>query len=171
MRTETFLDFLNDSVMGSVFSRYKTPALVNLDFKPTFTMPLLFKDFTLGLDAAQDLAVPMPLAAQASPIVAEAVGRGHERPPGGLYRGDAVMTATGVPGLAAAYRPARAQRKGLFIVLESMSGSGKSTLAALLAERLGGRHFHTVPAPVSDLQPYINASEARRSASTAGEDR
>ena len=35
-----FLAFLNDSVMGSVFTRYKSPALVNLEFKPTFTMPL-----------------------------------------------------------------------------------------------------------------------------------
>jgi thymidylate kinase len=68
------------------------------------------------------------------------------------------MTTAGVPGLAPAYQPGRAQRKGLFIVLEGISGSGKSTLATLLAERLGGRHFHTVPAPVGDLQPYINAS-------------
>lgn len=68
------------------------------------------------------------------------------------------MTITSVPGLAPAYQSAQAQRKGLFIVLEGISGSGKSTLAALLAERLGGRHFHTVPAPVSDLQPYINAT-------------
>ncbi len=36
-----FLEFLNDSVMGSTFTRYKTPAIVNLDFTPTFTMPLL----------------------------------------------------------------------------------------------------------------------------------
>jgi thymidylate kinase len=58
----------------------------------------------------------------------------------------------------AAYRPARTGRNGLFIVLEGISGSGKSTLAKLLAQKLGGRHFHTVPAPVSDLQPYINAN-------------
>lgn len=57
-----------------------------------------------------------------------------------------------------AYRPSADRRAGLFIVLEGISGSGKSTLAALLAARLHGRHFHTVPAPVSDLQPYINAS-------------
>jgi dTMP kinase len=56
------------------------------------------------------------------------------------------------------YQPARTNRNGLFIVLEGISGSGKSTLAALLARKLGGRHFHTVPAPVSDLQPYINAN-------------
>ena len=32
-----FLEFMNQSVMGSTFTRYKTPALVNLDFKVTFT--------------------------------------------------------------------------------------------------------------------------------------
>ncbi|WP_219507929.1 dTMP kinase [Nonomuraea ceibae] len=48
-------------------------------------------------------------------------------------------------------------RSGIFVVLEGISGSGKSTLAAHLAERLGCRSFHTVPAPVSDLQPYIHA--------------
>lgn len=59
----------------------------------------------------------------------------------------------------AAYRPdATISPAGLFIVLEGISGSGKSTLARLLAARLRGRHFHTVPAPVSDLQPYINAT-------------
>jgi thymidylate kinase len=44
------------------------------------------------------------------------------------------------------------------IVREGISGSGKSTLAALQADRPSGRPFHTVPAPVSDLQPYINAN-------------
>jgi thymidylate kinase len=57
-----------------------------------------------------------------------------------------------------AYQAALTGRAGLFIVLEGISGSGKSTLAALLAARLSGKHFHTVPAPVSDLQPYINAN-------------
>jgi 3-hydroxyisobutyrate dehydrogenase-like beta-hydroxyacid dehydrogenase len=72
-----FLEFLNDSVMGSTFSRYKSPALVNLEFGPTFTMPLLSKDFDLGLAAAHDYAVPMPLAAAAAQLVASAVGAGH----------------------------------------------------------------------------------------------
>jgi 3-hydroxyisobutyrate dehydrogenase len=74
---EAFLQFLNDSVMGSTFTRYKTPAFVNLDFTPTFTMPLLSKDFDLGLDAAHRLAVPMPIAAATAQIVASAVGAGH----------------------------------------------------------------------------------------------
>ena len=57
-----FLEFMNQSVMGSTFSRYKTPAFVNLDFKVTFTPQLLRKDLDLGLDAAADIEVPMPLA-------------------------------------------------------------------------------------------------------------
>ena len=38
-----FLEFINKSVMGSVFTRYKSPALVNLDFAPTFT-PVLSEE-------------------------------------------------------------------------------------------------------------------------------
>jgi 3-hydroxyisobutyrate dehydrogenase len=38
---------------------------------------LLSKDFDLGLAAAHDLAVPMPLAAAAAQLVASAVGAGH----------------------------------------------------------------------------------------------
>jgi thymidylate kinase len=59
--------------------------------------------------------------------------------------------------LPAAYQPADSPRSGIFVVLEGISGSGKSTLAAHLADRLGCSSFHTVPAPVSDLQPYINS--------------
>jgi 3-hydroxyisobutyrate dehydrogenase len=72
-----FLEFLNNSVMGSIFTRYKSPALVNLDFTPTFTMPLLQKDFDLGLDAARELGAPMPVASAAAALVASAVGAGH----------------------------------------------------------------------------------------------
>jgi 3-hydroxyisobutyrate dehydrogenase len=71
-----FLEFLNQSVMGSAFSQYKTPALVRLDFTPTFTMPLLRKDFDLGLEAARTMEAPMPLASAAAQIVASAIGAG-----------------------------------------------------------------------------------------------
>jgi 3-hydroxyisobutyrate dehydrogenase-like beta-hydroxyacid dehydrogenase len=64
-----FLEFLNDSVMGSTFTRYKSPAYVNLDFKPTFTPALLLKDFQLGFEAARELGVPMPLAATTEQLV------------------------------------------------------------------------------------------------------
>jgi 3-hydroxyisobutyrate dehydrogenase len=74
---EAFLEFLNDSVMGSTFSRYKTPALVNLDFKPTFTNILLSKDLELGLAAGKKLGVPMPIASATGMLVASAIGAGY----------------------------------------------------------------------------------------------
>jgi 3-hydroxyisobutyrate dehydrogenase len=74
-----FLEFLNDSVMGSIFTRYKSPAYVNLDFKPTFTPELLLKDFHLGLDSARELGVAMPLAAATEQIVQGLLGtRGNQ---------------------------------------------------------------------------------------------
>src|SRR5262249_54278012 len=71
-----FLEFMNQSVMGSTFSRYKTPALVNLDFKVTFTPRLLRKDLDLGLDAGRRFDVPMPLATLTRDIVQTLIGRG-----------------------------------------------------------------------------------------------
>jgi 3-hydroxyisobutyrate dehydrogenase len=73
-----FLAFLNDSVMGSTFTRYKTPAYVNLDFKPTFTPALLMKDFDLGFESAKELGgVPMPVAAAAKEQVQALMGNGY----------------------------------------------------------------------------------------------
>jgi 3-hydroxyisobutyrate dehydrogenase-like beta-hydroxyacid dehydrogenase len=72
-----FLDFLNNSVMGSVFSRYKSPAFVNLDYTPTFTPVLLRKDFDLGLAAARELDVPMPVAAVTAQLVQATVSSGR----------------------------------------------------------------------------------------------
>jgi 3-hydroxyisobutyrate dehydrogenase-like beta-hydroxyacid dehydrogenase len=71
-----FLEFLNQSVMGSVFTRYKTPALVNLDFKVTFTPYLLRKDLDLGLDAGRRYGVPMPLASITRDVLQTLIGRG-----------------------------------------------------------------------------------------------
>jgi 3-hydroxyisobutyrate dehydrogenase len=76
---EAFLAFLNDSVMGSTFTRYKTPALVNLDFTPSFTNPLLRKDIELGIEAGKRLGVPMPVAALTSHLVASAIGAGYDK--------------------------------------------------------------------------------------------
>jgi 3-hydroxyisobutyrate dehydrogenase len=71
-----FLDFMNQSVMGSTFSRYKTPAFVNLDFKVTFTPHLLRKDLDLGLEAGRQFEVPMPLASLTRDMVQTLIGRG-----------------------------------------------------------------------------------------------
>ena len=72
-----FLAFLNDSVMGSPYSRYKSPALINLDFAPTFTPVLLLKDMDLGLAAAHRLGVTMPVTAITREIIATEVGAGN----------------------------------------------------------------------------------------------
>jgi len=71
------MEFLNNSVLGSTFTRYKTPAYVNLDFSPTFTPPLLLKDFELGHEAARELSVPMPVAAAAQQVVQALIGNGY----------------------------------------------------------------------------------------------
>jgi 3-hydroxyisobutyrate dehydrogenase-like beta-hydroxyacid dehydrogenase len=71
-----FLDFINRSVMGSVFSRYKTPALVNLDFRVTFTPTLLRKDLDLGLDAGRKFEVPLPLASITRDLIQSMIGSG-----------------------------------------------------------------------------------------------
>lgn len=76
VRRSDFLAFLNDSVMGSMFTGYKTPAMVNLDFAPTFTTRLLHKDFDLGLDAARTLETPMPVAALVHQLLQEGIGEG-----------------------------------------------------------------------------------------------
>jgi 3-hydroxyisobutyrate dehydrogenase-like beta-hydroxyacid dehydrogenase len=72
-----FLDFLNDSVMGSTFTRYKTPSFVNLDYTPTFTWHLLRKDFELGLQAGRELDVPLPASALVHQLVVDGIGLGY----------------------------------------------------------------------------------------------
>jgi len=58
-----FLAFLNNSVMGSMFTAYKSSALVNLDWTTTFTPELLRKDLDLGLELGREIDVPMPVTA------------------------------------------------------------------------------------------------------------
>lgn len=71
-----YLDFINGSVMGSTFSRYKTPSFVQLDFTPTFTGHLLRKDFELGLEAGREFDVPLPASALVHQLVMHAIGAG-----------------------------------------------------------------------------------------------
>jgi 3-hydroxyisobutyrate dehydrogenase len=74
---QAFLACINDSVMGSTFTKYKSPALVNLDFQATFTSALLRKDLDLGLAAARRHEVPMPVAALVHELVQTLVGYGY----------------------------------------------------------------------------------------------
>ena len=73
-----FLDFLNKSVLGSSFTKYKSPAFVNLDWTPTFTPYLLRKDLDLGLEAGRSLGVPQPLTALTREIVQSMIGNGYQ---------------------------------------------------------------------------------------------
>lgn len=73
VRRSDFLDFINTSVLGSVFTRYKTPAFTRLDFTPTFTPRLLRKDFELGLATARESEVSMPVTALVHQLVQGAV--------------------------------------------------------------------------------------------------
>lgn len=74
---EAFLRYLNASVLGSTFTRYKTPQLVNTDYRATFTTNLLHKDFDLGLAAAHDLGVPMPVASLVQQLVMSLISLGY----------------------------------------------------------------------------------------------
>jgi 3-hydroxyisobutyrate dehydrogenase len=72
-----FLESINDSVLGSMYTRYKTPVLTNLDFDHvTFTPKLLLKDMDLGLAAAKTYGVPMPCASATRESIARMVGHG-----------------------------------------------------------------------------------------------
>jgi 3-hydroxyisobutyrate dehydrogenase len=71
------LEFINGSVMGSMFTRYKTPAYVKLDYSPTFTPVLLRKDLDLGFELAREHEVPMPVAAAAREMIQAVIGRGY----------------------------------------------------------------------------------------------
>lgn len=78
IRRADFLSFLNASVMGSTFSRYKAPAYVNRRYAVTFTPELLRKDLDLGLDAGANLGVPLPMAEQVRSIVDAMIAEGYD---------------------------------------------------------------------------------------------
>jgi 3-hydroxyisobutyrate dehydrogenase len=75
-----FLAFMNNSVMGSMFTRYKAPALVNLDWTTTFTPELLRKDMDLGLGLGRDWDVPMPVTAAAREVLQNHFGAATLKP-------------------------------------------------------------------------------------------
>jgi 3-hydroxyisobutyrate dehydrogenase len=75
-----FLSFMNNSVMGSMFTRYKSPALVNLDFTTTFTPELLRKDLDLGLALGREQDVVMPVTAAAREMLQSHFGAATLKP-------------------------------------------------------------------------------------------
>jgi 3-hydroxyisobutyrate dehydrogenase-like beta-hydroxyacid dehydrogenase len=72
-----FLDVMNKSVLGSTFSRYKTPVIANLDYTVTFTNTLMRKDLDLGLEAARDTGVALPATQVVRDIVQACIDDGR----------------------------------------------------------------------------------------------
>jgi 3-hydroxyisobutyrate dehydrogenase-like beta-hydroxyacid dehydrogenase len=64
------------SAIGSPFIGYKTAALVDRDYTPTFSTALLAKDLGLALDAAGAAGVPMPVTEDVLHATREACGEG-----------------------------------------------------------------------------------------------
>ncbi|MFD4957789.1 NAD(P)-dependent oxidoreductase [Microbacterium sp. NPDC058389] len=72
--------FINDSAIGSPFTRYKTNAVASLDLFPTFSPEGMRKDLRLAVDAGRALNVPAPLISavevEFSRLVASGLGSG-----------------------------------------------------------------------------------------------
>jgi 3-hydroxyisobutyrate dehydrogenase-like beta-hydroxyacid dehydrogenase len=66
---------LTTSVLGSTFSRYKTPVIANLDHTVTFTNTLMKKD--LGLRAAREKGVSLPATQVVRDIVQACIEDGR----------------------------------------------------------------------------------------------
>ncbi len=77
VRRHVFLDVINKSVLGSTFTRYKSPGIVNLDFTVTFTHALLRKDLDLGLEAAAEAGVELPLTRRVRELVQDCIESGE----------------------------------------------------------------------------------------------
>ena len=80
-----FLSFMNNGVMGSMFTAYKSPALVNLDWTTTFTPELLRKDLDLGLALGREWDVPMPVTAATREVLQAHIGAAMLRPDAKQY--------------------------------------------------------------------------------------
>lgn len=77
VKRSAFLEFMNSSVMGSVFTRYKTPGWVNLKFDVTFTPRLMRKDMDLGLELGRKHEVPMQTSTITRDVIQSAIGNGY----------------------------------------------------------------------------------------------
>lgn len=72
-----FLNYFNKSALASIFTNYKAPALVNLDYTATHTSKMLRKDLDLALAEARALEVPMPVTSLTRETVQSLIGLGH----------------------------------------------------------------------------------------------
>jgi 3-hydroxyisobutyrate dehydrogenase-like beta-hydroxyacid dehydrogenase len=71
-----FMDCINKSVLGSTFTRYKTPVIANLDFTVTFTHTLLRKDLDLGIGTGRKTGTKLPATQVVRDLVQRCVDDG-----------------------------------------------------------------------------------------------
>lgn len=76
VRRSSLLEFINDSAVGSPFTRYKSQALIELDFAPTFSPELQRKDVRLALDLAERAGLRMPVAQSTEQAFTELIDSG-----------------------------------------------------------------------------------------------
>ncbi|MDX6338781.1 MAG: hypothetical protein QOG05_6121 [Streptosporangiaceae bacterium] len=80
VRRAALMEFINDSAIGSPFTRYKTDAFVRLDLEPAFTPEGQRKDLRLALRLAAEHEVPMGVSSatevEFSRLVASGLGEG-----------------------------------------------------------------------------------------------
>lgn len=164
-----FLGFRNDSVLGSTFTRYKTPALVGLGFTPSFTTELLRKDFDLGLAAARALAAPVPLAALTHRLIQAAVATGHgEEDFAALLVEQARAAGLDRKPEGRAVRPGRVRGRG---ARAAGSGGGlERRTPPRRGRRVPGRPGRAGRAP-GICRPPVRGMRSRGPVSTAGCDR
>jgi 3-hydroxyisobutyrate dehydrogenase-like beta-hydroxyacid dehydrogenase len=76
------MEFINDSAIGSPFTRYKTDAYVALDLAPAFTPEGQRKDLRLALQLAAENEVPLQLTSATevafSRLVASGLGSNRD---------------------------------------------------------------------------------------------
>ncbi len=80
VRRGALMEFINDSAIGSPFTRYKTDAFVGLDLEPAFTPEGQRKDLRLALQLGAEREVPMAVSSATevafSRLVASGLGEG-----------------------------------------------------------------------------------------------
>ncbi len=80
VRRAALMEFINDSAIGSPFTRYKTDAFVRLDLEPAFTPEGQRKDLRLALQLGAEHEVPMAVSSatevEFSRLVASGLGEG-----------------------------------------------------------------------------------------------
>ncbi|MCB0211503.1 MAG: NAD(P)-dependent oxidoreductase [Anaerolineae bacterium] len=74
---EIAIEVLSNSAVASPFVKYKAAQLLEPLGPAAFTTALMQKDFTLALDMARDVGVPLPTTAAANEILTMARGLGY----------------------------------------------------------------------------------------------